>query len=110
MVTVQKYGNMSAATVPVSLVEALRLGRVTPGSLLLMPGFGGGLTYGALLVRWGSRVTPLGESTAAFPPLQQTALEMVNAVRATQEPNGRSAAGLMAPVFAEARVAAQSAS
>ncbi len=106
MVTVQKYGNMSAATVPVSLVEALKDGRVTPGSLLLMPGFGGGLTYGALLVRWGSRVTPLGESTAAFPPLQHSALEMVNAVRATQDPNGRSSAGLMTPVFAEARLAA----
>ena len=70
-----------------------------------MPGFGGGLTYGALLVRWGSRVTPLGESTAAFPPLQHSALEMVNAVRATQDPNGRSSAGLMTPVFAEARLA-----
>ena len=56
IVTVQKYGNMSAATVPVSLVEALKQGRVQPGSLLLMPGFGGGLTFGALLVRWGSRV------------------------------------------------------
>jgi 3-oxoacyl-[acyl-carrier-protein] synthase-3 len=104
MVTVQKYGNMSAATVPVSLVEALKQGRVRPGSLLLMPGFGGGLTFGALLVRWGSRVTHLGESLAAFPPATRTALEMVNAVRAKQDPNGRSAAGLAAPVFAEARI------
>ena len=48
MVTVHKYGNMSAATVPVSLVEALKEGRIKPGSLLLMPGFGGGLTFGAL--------------------------------------------------------------
>jgi 3-oxoacyl-[acyl-carrier-protein] synthase-3 len=107
MVTVPQYGNMSAATVPVSLVEALKDGRVRPGSLLLMPGFGGGLTYGALLVRWGDRVTPLGESSAAFPPLTQTALEMVNAVRARQDSHGRSAAGLTAPVFAEARVAAR---
>ncbi|MFN7918324.1 MAG: ketoacyl-ACP synthase III [Vicinamibacterales bacterium] len=107
MVTVQKYGNMSAATVPVSLVEALKEGRVKPGSLLLMPGFGGGLTYGALLVRWGDRVTPLGESTLQMPPVTQTALEMVNAVRATQDPGGRSRAGLEAPVFAEARVAAR---
>ncbi|MGC4081438.1 MAG: 3-oxoacyl-[acyl-carrier-protein] synthase III C-terminal domain-containing protein [Vicinamibacterales bacterium] len=42
MVTVHKYGNTSAATVPVSLVEAIAEGRVKPGSLLLMPGFGGG--------------------------------------------------------------------
>jgi len=105
MITVQEYGNMSAATVPVSLVEALQQGRVKPGSLLLMPGFGGGLTFGALLVRWGSRITPLGESPVAFPPATRTALQMVNAVRATQDSSGRSAAGLAAPVFAETRVA-----
>ncbi len=103
MVTVQRYGNMSAATVPVSLVDALKEGRVRPGSLLLMPGFGGGLTYGALLVRWGDRVTPLGTSSRVLPPNTRTALEIVNAVRAQQDPHGRSAAGLAAPVFAEAR-------
>ena len=105
MVTVHKYGNMSAATVPVSLVEALREGRVKPGSLLLMPGFGGGLTFCALLVRWGHRVTPLGESAMALPPCNQTALELVNEIRAGQDPHGRSLEGLMAPVFAESRAA-----
>lgn len=109
IVTVHKYGNMSAATVPVSLVEALNDGRVKPGSLILMPGFGGGLTYGALLVRWGDRITPLGTSSADFAPSPYTALEMVNAIRAQQDPHGRSAHGLAAPVFAEARVAASSA-
>ncbi|MFN8570919.1 MAG: ketoacyl-ACP synthase III [Gemmatimonadaceae bacterium] len=103
MVTVQKYGNMSAATVPVSLVEALKEGRVKPGSYLLMPGFGGGLTYGALLVKWGDRVTPLGTSPLEMTPSTQTALEMVNEIRRSQDPHGRSQQGLMAPVFAEAR-------
>ena len=78
MVTVQKYGNMSAATVPVALVEALEEGRVKPGSLLLMPGFGGGLTWASLLVRWGDRVTPLGSTDRALPPCAKSALEMVN--------------------------------
>ncbi len=104
VVTVQKYGNMSAATVPVGLVDALTAGRVRPGSLLLMPGFGGGLTYGALLVRWGARVTPLATSAVDFPPNTRTALEMVNAIRADQDPHGRSAAGLSAPVFIEALI------
>ena len=103
MVTVHRYGNMSAATVPVSLVDALREGRVAPGSLLLMPGFGGGLTFGALLVRWGQRVTPLGESTMTMPPCDRSALELVNEVRARQDPHGRSLKGLMSPVFAESR-------
>ena len=56
---------------------------------------------------WGDRITPLGTSPMAFPALTKTALEMVNEVRTKLDPHGRSAAGLMAPVFAEARVSAQ---
>jgi 3-oxoacyl-[acyl-carrier-protein] synthase-3 len=100
-VTVHKYGNMSSATVPVALCEALEEGRVRPGSWLLMPAFGGGLTYNALLVKWGDRVTPLGESPRTLPPVTETALELVNRIRANQDPHGRSKAGLTAPTFAE---------
>jgi len=102
---VHKYGNMSAATVPVALVEALEQGRVKPGSRILIPAFGGGLTYCALMVRWGKRVTPLGSTDRDLPPCEMTALEMVNRVRSRQDPNGRSAHGLMAPIFAEASLA-----
>ena len=101
MLTVEKYGNMSAATVPVALVEALEEGRVEPHDYLLMPAFGGGLSFCSLLVRWGDRVTPLGRSDAELPPCTETALEMVNRVRAGQDPHGRSEAGLLAPVFPE---------
>lgn len=94
-VTVQKYGNMSAATVPVALCEALEEGRVPPDSWLLMPAFGGGLSFNALLVKWGTRVTPLGTSDRELPPLTETALEMVNRVRLAQDPHGRSREGLM---------------
>jgi len=101
MVTVQKYGNMSAATVPVALVEALEEGRLKPGANILIPAFGGGLTYCSLLVRWGERITPIGTSDAELSPCSQTALELVNDIRARQDPHGRSKAGLMAPVLAE---------
>ncbi len=74
--TVQRYGNMSAATVPVALVDAIEEGRVKPGTLMLMPGFGGGLTLCSHLVKWGDRVTPLGTTTADLPPCTRTALEM----------------------------------
>jgi len=104
MLTVQKYGNMSAATVPVALVEALETGRVKPGATLLMPAFGGGLTFCSLVVKWGDRVTPLGTSDRELPPVTDTALEMVNAIRAQQDPHGRSVRGLMSPVFAEVRI------
>jgi 3-oxoacyl-[acyl-carrier-protein] synthase-3 len=80
-VNVHRYGNMSAATVPVALCEALEEGRIAPGARLLMPAFGGGLTFCAHLVRFGERVTPLGASDAELPPASQSALEMVSAWR-----------------------------
>ena len=83
------------------LVEALEEGRVEPNSWLLMPAFGGGLTYCSLLVKWGDRVTPIGTSDAELPPNDKTALELVNEVRARQDPYGRSKDGLLAPVFPE---------
>ena len=76
-VNVHRYGNMSAATVPVALVEALEEGRIRPGGNVLLPAFGAGLTWCAHLLRWGSRTTPLGVSDAALPPPTRTALEMV---------------------------------
>ena len=79
-VNVQRYGNMSSATVPVALCEALEEGRLKPGALLLMPGFGGGLTYCAHAVRWGERVTPLGQSNVELPPNDKTALELIRDV------------------------------
>ena len=76
-VNIQRYGNMSSATVPVALVEALEEGRVAPGSHLLLTGFGAGLSWSAHVLRWGDRVTPLGASDAELPPPSKTALEMV---------------------------------
>jgi len=75
--TVQRYGNMSSATVPVALVDALEQGRVRPGSLLLTPAFGGGLTLCSHVIRWGERVTPLGNSDLELPPCDSSALELV---------------------------------
>jgi len=99
--TVQKYGNMSAATVPVALVDAIEAGRVQPGSTVLMPGFGGGLTLCSHLVKWGERVTPLAASDAELPPCPRTALELVNDIRARKGAYDASEAGLMWPRFAE---------
>ncbi|MGD9309653.1 MAG: ketoacyl-ACP synthase III [Desulfosarcina sp.] len=99
MLTVQRYGNMSAATVPVALVEALEEGRVAPGALVLMPAFGGGLTLSSHLVRWGQRVSPLGTTDVNLPPCTSTGLELVNAIRKGKAHAARSAAGCRAIVF-----------
>jgi 3-oxoacyl-[acyl-carrier-protein] synthase-3 len=78
--TVQRYGNMSSATVPVAMVEALEEGRVKPNSVLLTPGFGAGLTWCSHVIRWGSRVTPLGATDIDLPPCNKTGLELVQDV------------------------------
>ncbi len=48
----EKYGNTSAASVPLALNEAVQEGRVKKGDLILGVAFGGGLTWGAVLLRW----------------------------------------------------------
>ncbi|MDT0497940.1 beta-ketoacyl-ACP synthase III [Algiphilus sp. W345] len=50
--TVQHHGNTSAASIPLALDAAVRDGRIQPGHLVLMEAVGGGLTWGAALVRW----------------------------------------------------------
>ena len=49
---IQQYGNCSAASIPMCLDECARAGRLEPGDLLLMAGFGSGFTWGSALVRW----------------------------------------------------------
>jgi 3-oxoacyl-[acyl-carrier-protein] synthase-3 len=83
-VNVQRYGNMSAATVPVALCEALEEGRVRPGALLLMPGFGGGLTFTAHVVRWSERTVPLRQSQVELPRCEKSALEIVRDLMAAK--------------------------
>jgi len=51
IVTVQDHGNTSAASVPMALDVARRDGRVKPGQLILMEAFGGGFTWGSVLMR-----------------------------------------------------------
>ena len=76
-VNIHSYGNTSAATIPVALTEALEQGRVTPGSTVVFAAFGGGLTWGSAVYRWGSRVEPLGESDAALPPTELTTMDLL---------------------------------
>ena len=101
--TVQKYGNMSSATAPVALVDAVEEGRVAPKSLVLMPAFGGGLTLSAHLIRWGERLTPLEQSDAELPPTTKTALDIVNEIRAQKKLGHAEASRLQSLSFPENR-------
>jgi 3-oxoacyl-[acyl-carrier-protein] synthase-3 len=50
--TIEKYGNISSATVPIALDEAVRNGTIAKGNLVVLTAFGGGFTWGGSLIRW----------------------------------------------------------
>lgn len=52
VVTVDRHGNTSAASVPLALDTAVRDGRIKPGETVLMEAFGGGFTWGSVLLKW----------------------------------------------------------
>lgn len=52
-VNLERYGNTSCASIPIALSEAVETDRVKDGDRLVIVGFGGGLAWGALVLRWG---------------------------------------------------------
>ncbi len=51
--TVHKYGNNSAASIPIALSESVQEGKINDDDVIVLVGFGGGLTWGAVALRWG---------------------------------------------------------
>ena len=51
-INLQKYGNTSAASVGIAMAEAIEEGKLKKGDLIALTGFGAGLTYGSLIMRW----------------------------------------------------------
>ena len=51
--TIQKYGNTSAASIGISIVDDLEAGKIKDDDIVVLVGFGGGLTWGALALKWG---------------------------------------------------------
>jgi 3-oxoacyl-[acyl-carrier-protein] synthase-3 len=52
VITVDRYGNTSAASIPLALVDAIEAGRLNAGDLMLLTGFGAGMTWASLIMRW----------------------------------------------------------
>ena len=86
-INIAKYGNMSAATILVAFVEAIEDGMVKPNSTVLMPAFGGGLTWSSHIVKFGSRTTPIAESDVQLPASDKSGLDIVNEIRAIKAEN-----------------------
>ena len=51
--TVHKYGNTSSASIPMALVDELESGKIKDGDVLVLVGFGAGLVWGSVAIRWG---------------------------------------------------------
>jgi 3-oxoacyl-[acyl-carrier-protein] synthase-3 len=51
-VPIEKYGNISSATIPIALDEAVRDGSIKKNDLIILTAFGGGLTWASSLIRW----------------------------------------------------------
>jgi 3-oxoacyl-[acyl-carrier-protein] synthase-3 len=55
VINIERFGNTSSASIPLALFEAVEDGRVHPGDLVLLAGFGAGMTWASALLRWGAR-------------------------------------------------------
>lgn len=76
----QKYGNTSAASIPLALCEALEEGAIGAGQHLLFTAFGAGLTSAALVLRWGRRTTVLEGARAELAPYSGSAFALLQPV------------------------------
>ncbi|MEK4199292.1 beta-ketoacyl-ACP synthase III [Cytobacillus sp. FSL K6-0265] len=51
--TIDKYGNTSASSIPIAMIEEIEAGKIKDDDIIVMVGFGGGLTWGAIALKWG---------------------------------------------------------
>ncbi|MDA2979066.1 MAG: ketoacyl-ACP synthase III [Actinomycetota bacterium] len=76
-VNIHKYGNTSAATIPIALSEALAEGRIKPNDKLVLVAFGAGFTWGAAAFTWGDRVEPISTIDDELPEPTTTGLDIM---------------------------------
>jgi len=92
VVNLDRYGNTSAASIPMAVCEAVAQGRVQPNDHLVLVGFGGGLTWGATMVQWGVTVQP---EVSRWHRLRRRALYELAKVRSAVRRGVRRAEGVL---------------
>jgi 3-oxoacyl-[acyl-carrier-protein] synthase-3 len=58
-INIERYGNTSSASIPIAVAEAVKKGQIKSNDKLVLVGFGGGLTWGALVMEWDVKETPV---------------------------------------------------
>ena len=77
MVNINKYGNTSAATIPIALCEAVEDGLIKPNSRIISAAFGAGLTWAASFIQWGERTTPIHPASHSLSECNQSGLDLI---------------------------------
>jgi len=90
-VNIENLGNTAAASVPMAIADACDAGRISPGDLVVLTAFGGGVTWGSIVLRWGDRVERLGTSEAELAPTEAGVFDLLESnLRFYAELHGRS--------------------
>ncbi len=101
-INVDRYGNTSAASIPIALCEAIEEGRVNEGDNLVLVGFGGGLTWAAAVVHMGVLETLPRLVAWRFVPVGNLSLEeMKVAARATMDSLAFKAMAVLLPLYSK---------
>lgn len=74
---IHKYGNTSAATIPIALSEAIEEGIIKPGHKVIFVAFGAGMTWGATAFEWGQRVDEIATVDDELPEPELTGMEIL---------------------------------
>ena len=90
--TLDRYGNTSAASIPIAVCEAVRDGRLRPDDNVVLVGFGAGLTWGAGLIHWDA--TPAAEPTGLSRIRRQLSYSFAG-LRSTARRGWRQVEGLL---------------
>ena len=76
-VNIENLGNTAAASIPIAIADAADAGRLKPGDMVVLTAFGGGITWGSVVMRWGDRVQPVGVHEGELEPTDATIWDLL---------------------------------
>jgi 3-oxoacyl-[acyl-carrier-protein] synthase-3 len=74
---IENLGNTGAASIPMAISDALDSNQISPGDIVVLSAFGGGVTWGSIVLRWGERTERLGLHDGELPSTDATVFELI---------------------------------